>query len=92
LVTLEEISLKTIKVKSNFVTSKHIMLCVDHTNCILAKLHFLPLSFRILQFWSPIKKNKNFALNFTKCCKANEKTPNVPKQGAKIATFCKDKG
>jgi len=30
--------------------------------------------------------------NFTKSCKANEKTPCVPKQGAKIATFCKDEG
>jgi hypothetical protein len=31
-------------------------------------------------------------LNFTKCYKAVENTPRVPKQGAKIKTFYKDKG
>ena len=34
---------------------------------------------------------KILPLNFTKRYKVAEKTPHVQKQGAKIATFCKDK-
>jgi len=45
-----------------------------------------------LHFWPLNKKVTISPLNFTKRGKVVEKTPPVSKQGAKIASFCKDKG
>jgi len=59
---------------------------------IKLKCTFHPLSFKCSDFGLVLKKIKILPLNFTKRCKAYEKTPHVSKQKAEIATFCKDKG